>query len=939
MNMKYIFFSFFLLKLFVVSSQQTKYLIDAKLNSNNNEISINQEIIFENKSNIDLNELYLNDWSNSYSSTESQLAHRLAEEYDRSFYFSNKAKRGSTKIEYITAYNKKVIWNRIENQNDIIKIPLSKPLNIGDTIKLNLIYKVKIADDKFTGYGIKDVNEYFLKDWFISVCPIIKNNWIKNSNLDLEELSRFPSDFEIKWTIPNNLYINSNLYSREPSITNESKKITFYGKKFSDIQFHITTEKKYKSIKTSLINFVTDINSMDLSKNQELNNFTKIDEFISSKLGPYPHSKMLISQIEYNKNPNYGLSLLPDYLRPYNDSFFHEISILKVYLTQYLSERLQLDYRHNYWIFEGVLTYMTIKYIEYFYPDYKILGKVPEIPFIKTILKGYNLSKMKFNDGFLESYEFMLRNNNHQSPLTSKDRLIKFNDEISTPGYLGVGFKFLDNYIGESNLLNLIMGIFDKPVDFSIIKKSFVSGTSKDINWFFEDYLNDRKSIDFKFEYINVSDESITLKVIEKSNKKIPYKIGLIKDDSLISYKWIDKKFSDEIKFTNINPDFIGINSDIKFPEKNHRNNFKKINNSFNWKSLDFKFVKDLENPKKNQLFYNPITDFNAYDGLILGFRLHNKTFKNKPSSVNIIPLYSSLEKKLIGTIQGIYNFHNEESSNFLTQISLRTQTYHYAPNLRYSTYKPTLNFVFRPDDFRSDIRKLLSFSWLSVNRDRSSSVQTDPNYGIGIIEYMYSGKGAIKYKTFKSQLQLSKIFSKLTFTAEYRRILKNARQISLRLFIGKFLNYDYLSYDKFFDFSLNRASDYLFEYNYLGRSEEKGIYSQQFIMSEGGFKSKFLNPLANDYIVSSNLGIGLWKWVELYADFGISKNIGSLPRGYYDSGIRLNLLPDFLEIFLPIQSSENQIEFNNKNYLSSLRFVIALEPKTLLGLFNRKWF
>ena len=80
----------------------------------------------------------------------------------------------------------------------------------------------------------------------------------------------------------------------------------------------------------------------------------------------------------------------------YNDSFFHEISILKVYLTQYLSERLQLDYRHNYWIFEGVLTYMTIKYIEYFYPDYKILGKVPEIPFIKTILKGYNLSKMKF---------------------------------------------------------------------------------------------------------------------------------------------------------------------------------------------------------------------------------------------------------------------------------------------------------------------------------------------------------------------------------------------------------------------------------------------------------------------------------------------------------------------------------------------------------------
>ena len=75
-------------------------------------------------------------------------------------------------------------------------------------------------------------------------------------------------------------------------------------------------------------------------------------------------------------------------------------------------------------------------------------------------ISSLNLSKMKFNDGFLESYEFMLRNNNHQSPLTSKDRLIKFNDEISTPGYLGVGFKFLDNYISQLNMTQYRLGNF-----------------------------------------------------------------------------------------------------------------------------------------------------------------------------------------------------------------------------------------------------------------------------------------------------------------------------------------------------------------------------------------------------------------------------------------------------------------------------------------------
>ena len=76
-----------------------------------------------------------------------------------------------------------------------------------------------------------------------------------------------------------------------------------------------------------------------------------------------------------------------------------------------------------------------------------------------------------------------------------------------------------------------------------------------------------------------------------------------------------------------------------------------------------------------------------------------------------------------------------------------------------------------------------------------------------------------------------------------------------------------------------------------------------------------------------------------MYSDFGVIKNSGSVARGYYDSGIRLNLLPDFLEIYLPFYSSENQIEINDSNYMSNIRFVIELEPKTLLGLFNRKWF
>ncbi|MDG2397465.1 MAG: hypothetical protein P8M03_07435 [Flavobacteriaceae bacterium] len=935
-------FNFLLLYGAILSYSQNinSYSINSNFDSVNNVLDITQEIIFYNNDLNKLNEIYLNDWSYSYSSTETPLAQRLAEEYDRSFYFSKKSKRGTTIINRISNnINEELKWERLKDQKDIIKIHLKKSIQNKDSVLLKFNYSVKIPDSKFTGYGIRDKNNIYLKDWFISICPIINSKWILNSNLNLEEVSRLPSNYKIIWTLPSSFSIQSNMIKKTVNTINSSKEVVFIGNKLKDVQFHLLTQSKYKNIKINKSIFISNLNTLNLTNKQVLKNYKQIDSFITSKLGPFPHKKMLLSKIEYNKNPNYGLTLLPRYLSPYKDSFYHELTVLKVYLTHYLNERLLIDPRLNYWVFEGVLTYFIINYVDTFYPEQKFLGKVLKIPLIKTLIKNYNLSKMSYNDGFLESYEFMLRMNNHQSAITSKDKLMKFNSEISSPAQIGVGLKFLEEYIGLEEIQNSIKNLLDKKIDRNQIKKVFSDSIDKNINWFFDNFLYKRNSIDFKIEKIYKNKNSIDLILNEKNNLPIPFKIGLIKNDSIIYSKWYDSINENIYSFNNINPDYVAINPGINFPEKNHRNNWKKLSNKFNWKSIDFKFVKDLDNPKKNQLFYNPITDFNAYDGLILGFRIHNKTFKNKPTSLNLLPLYSTLEKTFVGTFKGSYNFFRENNSNYLTNITMSGSSYHYENNLRYSVFRPSLNFLFRTPDFRSNIRQLFSFSWLKVFRDKSLLIKTNPDYSIGIFDYLYSNKGAIKYNTFNSQIQFSDLFSKISLTYEYRKILKDARQISIRVFAGKFIKYSNSINSNFFDFSLNRPSDYLFEYNYLGRSENSGVYSQQFIMSEGGFKSKFKNPSSNTYMLTANLGISLWKWIELYVDFGVADNKNYSVKAYYDSGFRFNFLPDFLEFYFPIHSSENQIEFTNGNYFSNIRFVITLEPKTLLGLFNRKWF
>jgi hypothetical protein len=153
---------------------------------------------------------------------------------------------------------------------------------------------------------------------------------------------------------------------------------------------------------------------------------------------------------------------------------------------------------------------------------------------------------------------------------------------------------------------------------------------------------------------------------------------------------------------------------------------------------------------------------------------------------------------------------------------------------------------------------------------------------------------------------------------------------------MGKFL-YNNTNSD-FFSFALDRPTDYLFDYGYYGRSESSGFFSQQLIIAEGGFKSKLKTPYANQWLSSANVSYKLWNWIELYGDAGLLKNKFQRENFVFDSGIRLNLVTDYFEMYLPVYSS-NGWEVSQPHYNEKIRFIITLSPKILVNLFNRKWF
>ena len=202
----------------------------------------------------------------------------------------------------------------------------------------------------------------------------------------------------------------------------------------------------------------------------------------------------------------------------------------------------------------------------------------------------------------------------------------------------------------------------------------------------------------------------------------------------------------------------------------------------------------------------------------------------------------------------------------------------------------------------------------------------------------MNAHTGLIDFSKFYYDFQAAKKFGKIAVNYEWRKLTESNRQFNLRLFAGTFLYNKTDPTSDYFSFALDRPTDYLFDYNYLGRSENSGIFSQQIIIAEGGFKSKLETPFANQWMTTANVSTTIWRYIEAYGDIGLVKNRSFNPEFVYDSGIRLNLVTDYFELYFPIYSNLGW-EVDQPNYSQRIRIKFTLDPEVLLGLFRRKWF
>ena len=919
-------------------SAQNAINVNARLVDSLHTIEIDQQITFVNTEERELVSIYLNDWNNAFSSKTSPLGKRFAEDYARRFHFAKEEERGHTTINSISvSQGEPLEWDRPGNIEDLVRIMLKEPLAPGDSITLNLDYDVKVPDDKFTRYGRDSEGNYKLRYWYMVPAPL-DNGWklYSHTNLGLQYVQPYSIDIDLD--IPTEYYAASGLNLERTQTRQGYKTIHFNGDDRVESKIYITKTFIFESLKANSNQLITNIDDEDIKADSKTKLLERSFSFLEERLGAYPNKNLFITQDEYLESPIYGLNQLPGFIRPFPDGFQYDLKLFKTITNNYLQNTLFLNPRTEKWVTDAIMVSLMMDYVDTYYPKMKLIGNLSDI----IGIRWFHLADLEFNDQYQFLYMNVARMNLDQPLTTSQDSLVKFNKNIANAYKAGVGIKYLEEFLGDESVQQSITEFYSeyklKKVSDTDFAEVLQKNADKDISWFFEDYVGTNKKIDFKIERLRKSKDSLEVLIRNFRNTEMPVSLYGLKDGEVIYKTWVEKvRDTKSITIPRMDIERLALNYEGVIPEFNQRNNYKGVTKLMG-KPLQFRLFQDVEDPRYNQIFFMPEFDYNLYDGISIGPKLYNKTVLSKTFNFSISPKYGFTSETLVGSAS-FYNSHQFEN-NDLYQIhyGIGGSRFSYGYDLFYQKFSPFLVFSFRNSYLRSNERQRLVIRNVNVSRDQNPvEPLLQPHYNVLNVNYSYSNPNFLKHLSTSFDYQLSDKFSKVSITAEYRKLFTNNRQINIRFFGGTFLYNDAISND-YFSFALDRPTDYLFDYKYYGRSQGTGLFSQQIIVAEGGFKSQLQPEYANQWISTVNASTNIWKWIYAYGDVGIVKNRDEKGKVLFDSGVRVSLVQDYFELFFPVYSSLGW-ELGEPDYDQRIRFIVALDLNTLIKLFTRRWY
>jgi hypothetical protein len=495
----------------------------------------------------------------------------------------------------------------------------------------------------------------------------------------------------------------------------------------------------------------------------------------------------------------------------------------------------------------------------------------------------------------------------------------------------GAGFNYLRAYLGDTVYDSAMHHYFQKwkfkhpqPDD---LQRVFEFNTSKDLSWFFGDFIATTKRLDY--EVVAFASQ----KLLVRNNGELisPLVIAGTLGDSICFEKWVDgfegQKWIElpagnytELKIDprQVTPEIFRLNNNIRtsgiFPKTD---------------PLQTQIYFSLEDPEKRYLMYFPALNWTRENGFMAGMAIHNGFLTPKPLEYFVMPFYAFQNSDLAGFGKISYNITPYDKRIRKATISLEATQFGALGNQNYQKLKAGLELYFRSGQMNNSItQKAYGFAIRASNLFQIIHQQKAGRSNYLQLGYQLGKSSTINpYKLLVSS-ESGQSFLKTSAEFNYRISYYGKKNgLDIRLFAGTMLKDDPAI--PFYSFSASGRSgleQYLYEGTFPDRfaTFPATFWSRQMSFSEGGLVSPvntllgysrwlvslsftsnlpgktaqipikpFVNFLLNDhgtglennspFFYEVGLKAGLWNFLEIYIPVVVSENIGSITGSFRD--------------------------------------------------------
>jgi hypothetical protein len=972
------FFAFLPLAAQEYFQQEVNYKIDVTLNDKEHTLSAFEEFEYVNNSTTALDKIYIHLWPNGYKNTETALAHQLYDMNNMSLQYAEEKDKGWIDSLDFKVDGQDAKWEYHPEHIDVAVLYLNSVLKPGDKITVSTPFKVKIPSGSISRLG--HVGEsYQITQWYPKPAVFDVNGWHEMPYLTQGEFYSEYGSFDVSITIPKNYVVGATgdlqtesemafldervaqtkeRYENDsfekgkdfPESDAEMKTIRYTQSNvhdfawFADKRFEVLkgeVELPHSGRKVTTWAMFVPYHAETWSNSLE---YLHDGTFYYSKWnGDYPYNN--VTAVDGTISAGGGMEY-PNITVIGNAGSAMELEIVIVHEVghNWFYGQLGSNERDHPWMDEGLNTLNEIRYIKTKYPKNTRLSDM-----MMGMAERVHLEHLSHQDMNDLSYGLTAEYGVDQPIELPSADYSSLNYGAIVYSKTGLVFTYLKDYLGDEEFDKAMQSYYDQwefkhpqPDD---LRKTMENSTGKDLSWFFDDVIKTTKQIDYKIQAVKKEDKGFTVVVRNVGQIDCPVRVDALRYGKLSDSKWLEPG-TNEVYFEGETLDQFVIDESKNMPDMNRNNNYWSSKGLFK-RTEKFKMeflAGDNESDKWNSWF-SPIVGGNKYDKFMVGMLLHNITIPKNKLEYTLAPMFSIGRRNIAGMADINYGWVPAKNFRMIT-FGVMGKTFGNGlgtppdsvtrPVGTFYAVQPYLTFQIGKPKAKKYYKQKLKIQGAYVNE--IGNIYDNVTYG-GYAHYnftyskrihTFSSDVRLDYVNYNSNFGLTNLSGDLlngSLAVKYgiQYWPKKKKSVEIRAFIGQNLFYNGDQNDRY-AMSLAGQSgtqDVLYEHWMFGRNETTGLYGNQRIENQGGFKTVSDSLNSTSMVAATNLIFEVpYLPLVLYGDFGVFDNNGSMDVAYdFGAGIRFG---EAFGVYFPIVESSNMFD-PSMRYWNRIRFTLSM--------------